>query len=209
MARICVCVVLLSLLVGCATTAGYSRLPPSDVVVDSTARGEFTAGNTQPRGGLKEAPLERADLRIERAGWINVDTRNEADAAQKLRRMAAQFDATVMAFSTHSITFKMPSLRLEALLEVIGQVEGWSIDEFDFSALDRTGEYYSIEDRLESTQAVKARLLQLLEAAATLDEVLKIHTKLEDVQKQLDNLKGTLRNIELTAGRVDVQITFS
>jgi hypothetical protein len=87
MARICVCVIWL-MLVGCGTTASYGRMPPSDVLVDNTSRGEFGAGNTQSRGGLKEAPLERADLRIEREGWINVDTRKEADAAQKLRRMA-------------------------------------------------------------------------------------------------------------------------
>jgi hypothetical protein len=173
------------------------------------SRDETAAPPKAPSHGLSsEAPLERSDLRIERSGWIRVDSGEEMTASKKLRRMAAQFNATVMSFNDHAVSFKMPSARLEDLLETIENAQGWEIDEFDFSAWDRTGEYYSVEARIASATAVKERLMKLLESASTLDDVLKIHNKLEDIQKQLDGFSGAMRDISLKAGRVEVAIIF-
>ena len=183
-----------------ASNGGPSQVP-NHANLNQDIRGRY-------EGLTTEAPLEHADLRIERSGWIRVDTKNELQASTKLRRMAAQFDATVMSFNDHAVSFKMPSARIETLLEVLEKTEGWDIDEFDFSAWDRTGEYYSVEARIESANAVKARLMKLLESAATVDEVLKIHGKLESVQKELDGYNGVMRDMQLRAGRVDVAILF-
>jgi hypothetical protein len=217
MNRILLCLLAVTLLGACQSTQPKREVDHTDAAendVDTSFRAS-TKGDGAPvntnediRAGLTEAPLERADLRIQRNGWIRVNGGVEMKDSARLRRMAGDFEATVMAFNDNSVTFKMPSARLESLLEVIEKTEGWEIDEFDFSAWDRTGEYYSVEARIVSAKLVKDRLLKLLEAAATLDEVLKIHNKLEDIQKQLDTLEGTLRDVALHAGRVDVVVLF-
>jgi hypothetical protein len=215
MKRILLCLLAVTMLGACAS-AQHERAS-DDGDADFT-RASMDADTKPPvntsqdiRGrmdGLAEAPLERADLHIQRSGWIRVNGGVEMKDSARLRRMAGDFEATVMSFNDRSVTFKMPSARLELLLAAIENTEGWEIDEFDFSAWDRTGEYYSVEARIESAKLVKDRLLKLLEAAATLDDVLKIHNKLEDIQKQLDALEGTLRDVKLHAGRVDVVILF-
>jgi hypothetical protein len=217
MNRILLCLLAATLLGACQSTQPKREVDHTDAAendVDTSFRAS-TKGDGAPvnanediRAGLTEAPLERADLRIQRNGWIRVNGGVEMKDSARLRRMAGDFEATVMAFNDNSVTIKMPSARLESLLEVIEKTEGWEIDEFDFSAWDRTGEYYSVEARIVSAKLVKDRLLKLLEAAATLDEVLKIHNKLEDIQKQLDTLEGTLRDVALHAGRVDVVVLF-
>ena len=215
MKRILICLLACITLGACSMARESSQVErDADVEMYSTTKADTAPPvntNQDIRGrmtGLAEAPLERADLHIQRNGWIRVHGGVEMKDSAKLRRMAGDFEATVMSFNDHSVTFKMPSAKLELLLEVIGNTEGWEIDEFDFSAWDRTGEFYSVEARIESAKLVKDRLLKLLEAAATLDEVLKIHNKLEDIQKQLDTLEGTLRDVNLHAGRVDVVIMF-
>jgi hypothetical protein len=212
MTRILICIAALAL-GGCAMRA--ERSVQSDDAEVQMYSGDTTADRSPPvntnqdvRGRLSEAPLERADLHIQRSGWIRVDGGVEMKDSARLRRMAPDLDATVMAFNDHGVTLKMPSARLELLLETIEKTEGWKLDEFDFSAWDRTGEYYSVEARIESAKLVKERLLKLLEAAPTLDDVLKIHSKLEDIQKQLDTLEGTLREVKLNSGRVDVVVMF-
>lgn len=206
MRRVMLCVFSLAILSGCAM---QQRAESSEPAIEMYRADVSNGGPSQVSNqGLTEAPLERAELRIERSGWIRVDSKNEMQASSKLRRMAAQFDATVMSFNDHAVTFKMPSAKIETLLEVLENTEGWEIDEFDFSAWDRTGEFYSVEARIESTGAVKARLLKLLESAATMDDVLKIHSKLEAIQKELDGYQGALRDIQLRAGRVDVTVMF-
>jgi hypothetical protein len=217
MNRILLCLLAATLLGACQSTQPKREVDHTDAAeheVETGFRASTKADaapvntNEDIRVGLTEAPLERADLRIQRNGWIRVNGGVEMKDSARLRRMAGDFEATVMAFTDNSVTFKMPSARLESLLEVIEKTEGWEIDEFDFSAWDRTGEYYSVEARIVSAKLVKDRLLKLLEAAATLDEVLKIHNKLEDIQKQLDTLEGTLRDVALHAGRVDVVVLF-
>jgi hypothetical protein len=147
-------------------------------------------------------------MRIQRQGWIRVDAGEEMLAAAALRRRAADFEAIVMAFSTESVTFKMPSAQLEKLLKEIENTKGWEIDEFDFSAWDRTGEFWSLEARIESTTAVRERMLELIKRADDIDTLLKLETRVEGVQKKLDELEGTKREIALKAGRVDVKISF-
>lgn len=204
----------------CANTASYAdveetpaqaRTELHDATVSKSPRANPRSGvffDQNSGGHLPEAPLESASLRIERAGWIRVDSGEEMEASKRLRRLAPTFSATVMSFNSHSLAFKMPSAKLEQLLETLENTEGWDIDEFDFSAWDRTVEFYSVEARLASAQLVKERLNKLLESAGTLEEVLKIHAKLEEIQKQIDEFSGQIRDIELKAGRVDVVITF-
>jgi hypothetical protein len=221
MNRILLCLLALTTLGACQsaqTSRDLDRTDAAEGDVEAGSRASTRADGIPPvntnqdmRGlydAAAEAPLERADLHVQRSGWIRVDGGVEMKDSARLRRMASDFEATVMSFNDHSVTFKMPSAQLELLLEVIEKTDGWEIDEFDFSAWDRTGEYYSVGARIESAKLVKDRLLKLLEAAATLDEVLKIHNKLEGIQEQLDTLEGTLRDVTLRAGRVDVVVLF-
>ena len=221
MPKLLACAVLTLLVAGCVATRADSNGPAhvpeqasmdvDNATVDKSASRRTDAGiffNQDTRGRFAEAPLDSAGLRIERAGWIRVDASEEMEASKRLRRMAPTFEATVMAFNSTSVSFKMPSSKLEQLLDTIEKTEGWEIDEFDFSAWDRTGEYYSVEARIESAKLVKERLQKLLESAATLEDVLKIHAKLEEIQSTLDGFSGQMRDITLKAGRVEVMIMF-
>ncbi|MCA8918009.1 MAG: DUF4349 domain-containing protein [Planctomycetes bacterium] len=211
MYRLCILAAMISVLSGCATYGAVNEPQPLRLDTESTATRDV-APQADRSAGLKgsfdEAPLEDAELRISRNGWIRVDVGEEMAASKRLRKAADKFEATVMAFNDRSVTFKMPSDRLESLLDVIDGTEGWEIDEFDFSAWDRTGEFYSVEARVKSTQAVKDRMLKLLESANTVEEVLSISRKLEDLQVTLDGFETSIRDIKLHAGRVDVTVTF-
>lgn len=170
--------------------------------------GDFKRGALRTGGMLSEARLEPADMRIQRNGVIHVNSGDELEASTRLRRQSPSFEAIVMSFDTSSVTFKMPSSRIESLIDVIENEQSWQIDELDFTAWDRTGEYFSVEARIETQTAIKARLSALLESAGTVEDVLKIGGKIDEVQIKIDSLKTSLRDIKLHAGRVDVTIRF-
>ena len=180
--------------------------PTSGIFFNQDIKGRFEHRDSIDR--VEEAPLVDHDLRIERSGWIKVDVGEEMAASKRLRKAAKSLDAIVMAFNSRSVTLKMPSKNIETLMATLEAVEGWEIDEFDFSAWDRTGEYFSVSKRMESLTSVRARLLQLVEKAESLDDLLKLEKRLEEVQAQLDKFEGAKRRIELVAGRVDVKIIF-
>jgi hypothetical protein len=203
-ASVGVCVAVLALVAGCASQQTIDEPARGLAAQDAAKSGAETRDNVP----LREAAPDPVELRIERAGWIRVDVPDEMPAAAMLRRRATDFEAVVMAFSTNSVTFKMPATQIEKLLKEIENTEKWEIDEFDFSAWDRTGEYWSLEARIESTAAVRARMLELLKRADDIDMLLKLESRLEGVQQKLDQLEGTKRDIGLKAGRVEVRITF-
>ncbi|MCC7508333.1 MAG: DUF4349 domain-containing protein [Planctomycetes bacterium] len=199
--------VALVLLGGCASRQVPHETPPPDsrTMADDSGGAAAERADTVPLG---EAAPDPAEFRIERSGWIKVDVKDELQASAKLRRRALEFDAIVMSLSTNSVTFKMPATSLEKLLKEIENTDKWEIEELDFSAWDRTGEYWSLEARIESTRAVRARIMDMIERAQDLNTLFMLEGKLEPVQTKLDQLEGTKRDISLKAGRVDVKVIF-
>lgn len=198
---------------GCQTSAHSVRAVDSGY---TEARGE--TGETQGRGIAAttpnqanidlEAPLEDAELRIQRAGRITLDVKDQMSFSGELRKNAGAFDAIVMAFSDRAVTYRMPSAKLEALLKWIGEQDPKlvELDSFDFSALDRTGEFYSVEARLEAAKAARARTMELLKIAQDLPEIERIEARLEAQQTRIDGYESTMIDIKLRAGRVEVRI---
>jgi DNA repair exonuclease SbcCD ATPase subunit len=196
---------LLLTLAACQSTRPVSG---DSAPADEPSRAYADAAERRDDVALQEAAPEPAEMRIQRQGWIRVDVPDEMPAAAMLRRRAADFEAIVMAFSTNTVTLKMPATQLEKLLKELENTDRWEIDEFDFSAWDRTGEFWSLEARIESTTAVRDRMLELVKRADDIETLLKLESRLEGVQQRLDELQGTKREIELKAGRVDVKILF-
>ncbi|MBE7491161.1 MAG: DUF4349 domain-containing protein [Planctomycetes bacterium] len=219
MKRICVAVLVVLVLGGCAVASAPEevRAPlPDSAYAGLSARQETAKAQQPPTDGppvqgpgkVEEAPLEPAELRIQRAGVITLAVKHELKFALELLKHAGKFDALVMAFSNTEVTWRMPSARINALLEwLAGQdpklVE---IDAFDFSALDRTAEFYSLEGRIEAARSAYNRTLELLKAAPNSHELGQLEARLEQLQKKLDGFETTLRDIKLNAGRVELKL---
>lgn len=216
---IAVAALVAALTTGCATQAVEMQPPPDSNYGGLSAREDSAKASQTPPpptdqppvanpGKVEESPLEPAELRIQRAGIITLDVKNDMKFALELIKHAGKFDALVMAFSNTEVSYRMPSAKLNALLEwLAGQdpklVE---ISAFDFSALDRTGEFYSLEGRVEVARTAYNRTLELLKTAPNSHELNQLEAKLEQLQTKLDGFETTLRDIKLNAGRVEVKL---
>ncbi len=163
---------------------------------------------TNPPGEVKEAPLEDAQVRILRAGTITLDVKDGMKFSLELLKNAGKFDALVMAFANTEVNYRMPSAKLNALLEWLSSQDPKlvEVDGFDFSALDRTAEYFSLESRIEVARTAYDRARELLKTASNASELNQLEAKLEQLQTKLDGYETTLRDIKLRAGRVEVRI---
>lgn len=197
-------VVLAALISGCESQQVYDLEAPHD----------NTAGRAEPEtipvqaGIAAEAPLETADLRIARAGVIRLDVKEQMKFSSTLRTSAAKFEAVVMSFSNSMVEYRMPSAKLDALLQWLGEQDPKQVelDSYDFSAFDRTTEFYSVEGRLEAAKAARSRAMELLKLANTIAEMERIEARIEQQQARIDQFEATIHDIKLRAGRVDVRI---
>ncbi|GIK51075.1 MAG: hypothetical protein BroJett014_00480 [Planctomycetota bacterium] len=199
---------------GCASMAATSAPPPelNRVERDEPVARPAQTQPTRPRhfddgGPITEAPLEPAEMRIQRAGSITVScSGKEIKASREIRRAAMKFDGMVMGFKDDEVSLKLASNKLDAFIDFLDNQDSLEVKAYDFSAFDRTLEHYSLAERLERAQLVHDQLKELLKKAASLNELERIEQKLAESQKTLDALKTTKLDIDLRAGRVDLRV---
>ncbi|MHB0914304.1 MAG: DUF4349 domain-containing protein [Thermoleophilia bacterium] len=61
---------------------------------------------------------------------------------------------------------------------------------------DVTEEYVDLQSRLRNAESQQASLLALMQKAATIEEILMVQTRLDDVQLQIEQLKGSIAYME-------------
>ena len=198
---------------GCSSTVQQVEM---DHRHDTAAGGaDSSSPTTQPQPGqpfddggpIREAPLESAELRIQRQGRIEISVKGkEIKVSREIRRAATKFNGVVMSFKHDEVNLKMPSALLDAFIDYLDNQDSIDVEEYDFSAFDRTMEHYSITEHLERAQATYDKLRELEKTAPSLNELERINAKLIEQDKLLRTLKTQKLDLDLHAGRVDVKV---
>lgn len=74
------------------------------------------------------------------------------------------------------------------------------------SGEDVTEEYVDLQSRLRNAQAQQASLLALMEKAATIDEILLVQARLDEVQLQIEQLNGSIAYMESTTDYATITV---
>lgn len=91
-----------------------------------------------------------------------------------------------------SMTIRVPSEQLDAALEKIkaGAVD---ITYENRSGEDVTNQYVDLQSRLKAKQAAEKKLLEFLEAATDTEDVLAVYLQLQQIQSEIEVLKGQIQ----------------
>lgn len=93
-----------------------------------------------------------------------------------------------------SMTVRIPQEHYDAFLS--GLSENYNVASIRNSVDNMTERYYDNENRLRALRIQEERLFAMLEKAATVEEMLKIETRLCDVQYEIEALTNTQRTID-------------
>ena len=89
---------------------------------------------------------------------------------------------------------RLPAPALEAALAAIGGL-GKVVEE-SLTGSDVTEEYYDLEARLNNKKRQEERYLEILQAAKTVDEVLKVERELERIRGDIESMEGRFRYLQ-------------
>ncbi|NLY88447.1 MAG: DUF4349 domain-containing protein [Firmicutes bacterium] len=89
---------------------------------------------------------------------------------------------------------RLPAPALEAALAAIGGLG--KIVEESLTGRDITEEYYDLEARLKNKKRQEERYLEILQAAKTVDEVLKVERELERIRGDIESMEGRFRYLQ-------------
>ncbi|MEM1546534.1 MAG: DUF4349 domain-containing protein [Candidatus Methanomethylicia archaeon] len=154
------------------------------------------------------------DKMIVKTGYVKLTVSNITLAYQQLINLALGFDGYVHNSKGYeggaTVELRIPSSRFEeAMLAVqqIGKVESVSI-----STQDVTEQVIDLRSRLNASRALESRLLQLLNRAVTVDDVLKIEDQLTrvraDIERMDAQLKGLIGRVEYAAITIELTVRY-
>jgi len=97
-----------------------------------------------------------------------------------------------------SITIRVPSEKLDDALERIkkGAVD---VDYENTTSQDVTSEYVDLQSRLGAKQAAEKKLLEIMDDAVKTEDVLAVYTTLQQIQTEIEVLKGQIKYYEESA----------
>ncbi len=104
-----------------------------------------------------------------------------------------------------SYTVRVPSEKLDAFLEAVGNVA--TVTEREIFGKDLTQSYVDTQARLKVYEVEQTRLLDLMKKAEKAEDLLNIEKRLTEVQTQIEQMTAEIKNMDSLVGFATVSIT--
>lgn len=105
-----------------------------------------------------------------------------------------------------SFTVRIPSENFDALTTSLSELG--NVPFCDTYSENVSAQYYDVQSRLTAYKTQEARLLEMLEIAETVEDLLAIQQQLTEVQYEIDSLQSTLTNYDrrISYSTVDIEV---
>jgi hypothetical protein len=209
-------------LAACGAAAPMAAEAPADYYYDSAAPlpeagvAQESAENSASGGGnarltnVERIVIQNADLAIVVA---DVETR-----MKEIQQMAEEMGGFVVASNLYqtyasnsvlvpeaTITIRVPAENLDEALEAIKK-DAVKVQSENRSGQDVTAEYVDLKSRLKNYEAAERELSELLENAATTEDVINIFNQLAYYREQIEITKGQIQYYEEAAALSAISI---
>ena len=201
------------------TAPGFAVPSPAPVPGTSTDQGVAfgAAATSNGRASLAGPQAPQSDLsKIVRDGRIGVEVPNGqfTKNVAAVTRIAVRHGGIVLSSSTQNDTSGTFTLRVPAKtfdqvmlqLRALGTVEGARVLYQDTTGQDVTAQFVDLKARLSILRGTKARLVSLQSKATTVNEILALGAKIDDVQLQIEKIQGSLNVIDAQVAESTVRV---
>ena len=170
--------------------------------------GFAVAGGTQLETGSGAAP-EGSPEKLIYSASATVETTEFDRTIEKLSALVEQYGGFVESSSINgsnyytqsrgysseryaSYVIRVPSGKFSALMGSLSTLGNVPYSHTDTENI--TAQYYETDARLTAYQTQEARLLEMMEAAETVEDLIAIEEKLTELRYQIESLQSTLKN---------------
>lgn len=136
--------------------------------------------------------------------WLRAETEDMDTLLQKVSQRINELDGYVESqeiyngsaysgtrYRTAEITIRIPAEKLNSFVNEVSEIS--NIVSSNQTTDDVTLSYVATESRVKALETEQARLLELLEMAETMDDLLTVEARLTDVRAELEQVTSTLR----------------
>jgi hypothetical protein len=187
---------------------------PQDSFTDA---GKAAGGGSQP-GTSGNAPSDTNRLVIENAelSIVVADVNARVNAIQAMAKAMGGFLVSENVYQTAvndgepvlqaNIVVRVPHEKLdEALLQV--KKDTVDVQNETRTGTDVTDQYVDLQSRLTAKQAAEAQLLKIMQDATKTQDVLDVYAQLQQVQSDIEVLKGQIKYLDQSASLSAINVT--
>lgn len=172
------------------------KAPPSNMALD---RAQFNDRRIAETHSL-EVETEPDDLKL----------RYDRDFQKCLSLGCEIINSNVQSRQSAFINARIAPEMLAEYLDFLGSGVG-ELKSHGVRADDKTLQYIDTDAKIKNLEALKARLVKLLDSpkAENINQILQIERELNRVEQQLDSAKGALRHLQTITGKATVNARYS
>lgn len=141
-----------------------------------------------------DRPQQEDDRKILYDANLTLTVETPDSTNQYIQAIAKRYGGYVNEIGTYRSIIRVESQALDAAIDELSQLG--RIDRKSIRGQDATEAYLDYQIRLDNAQQARGRYLDLLEKAATVDEILKVEKELERLNETIDLLKGKINRID-------------
>lgn len=104
-----------------------------------------------------------------------------------------------------NISIRVPAEKLNDVLTQI-KADAVEVTSENISGQDVTDQYVDLQSRLTALQAAEKKLLEILDAAVKTEDVLAVYQQLQQVQSEIEVLKGQIKYIDQSVAMSSVNV---
>ncbi len=181
---------------------------PAEAEYDTAYQSENGLSAAQGSGGTSEAPSQRpgkiiysANVQVESTdfdgsiaklgelietyeGWVESSSVNGSNYADRSRGRVSRRSA--------SYTLRIPAERFDALMGTLSDLG--NVPYTHVYTENVTAQYYDVQARLNAFSAQEQRLLEMMELAESVEDVIILEDRLTEVRYRIESLQSTLNN---------------
>ena len=145
-----------------------------------------------PLPDIERKIIKTADISFKTDDLNNTRERINASVKKNEAWISSENETTSGRTTNRSISIRVPSEKLDILIEEISQgVEHF--DNMNISSNDVTEEFVDVEARLKTRKALEARYLELLSKAGTMSDILLIENQINTLRSEIESIEGRMK----------------
>ena len=150
--------------------------------------------NSQNTDGamLNSAIKLETERKIAYEFYFDLQTFDIQKVQQKLQNEAKKFGGYMLSLDNKYLTLKIPKAKAEAFLDSCKKAG--TIVNLNMNGTDMTDTITDLEMRLASQKKMQKRLLELLDKATKVEDMLKIEVQLNKVESEIERISARLAN---------------
>lgn len=195
--------------VGWANEGGYYIESEEAIMAEMPAEDEYYRAEQSVADTSSSAvPVDRL---IIRNGDINVQVKDTRQARNEIEGLVLEMQsqgAFVLSATEHggteedqpyiSMVIRVPAESFDNIMDIISNMAVIVNDRNEY-AEDVTEEYFDLENRLESLEAARQRLLGIMEDADTTEDLLVAEQQLTQREVEIESIKGRMQFLSESA----------